>query len=1030
MKIIKTSVKRPVGVIMIVLALLALGAVSLRSLTIDLFPKMDLPVAVVATSYDDAAPQEVENLISRPIESAVSTVEGIETVQSQSQSGASLVVLMFSNGTDLDQALLDVRESVDQVKAALPEQAGDPNIMRFNPDQMPVMWVGLTGDDAASLTQTADEQVVPFFERQEGVGSVSVEGGKEREIQLILDEAKLQQYGVTTQMIIQSLNSTNQSASVGSIDKGNKDLQLRVTGEFESLEDIEQTIVQTEAGATVHVEDLAEVKDDYKEQSGMTLVNGKPSVVLSVLKKTDSNTVEVATNIEDGIEEIKQDLPSDVNLDVIIDTSDFIEMSIDSVIQNILIGGIISIFILLLFLKSVRATIVIGLSIPIAIITTFILMYFTGETLNILTLGGLALGLGMMVDSSIVILEHIYSYRQRGYSLKDSAIKGASELAPAVIASTTTTLVVFLPIIYVEGIASDLFTPLALAVSFSLITSLVVAVTLVPMLSSKLLKKAMTDGGRRYWFDRLLSWLNDRYRSVLKWVLGHRKTTVFVTILAIVGSLALTPFIGAELIPSADQGQMEVRVETAPGSSLSHTEDIVEKVNQELEPFESVIETNYVSVGGGGGMAAASGGSSGNQAVYTMQLVPSGERVKTTSDVVQEIDEALKDIPGAEITVSSMDSGMNTGSPIQIQLNGPEHEVLSELSNQVVDEISQVDGVYNPETTASEGVPQMNVVVDQEEAATYGLNQEQILGQIQMQFTGQVATQFKEDGQEMDVTMMYPEDQRSSIEDLHDMKIQTPQGSTISLDEVAEFKQMSGPVSLLRENQQPQMNVTSEIVDRDLGSVSSDVEAALADMNLPEGYSYEMGGQTEDMTESFTDLAIALVFSILLVYAVMAVQFENFLFPLIIMFAMPTTVIGVLIGLYVVGIPLSIPAFIGIIMLAGIVVNNSIVLVDYINILRRQGMDRHDAILEAGPSRLRPILMTTLTTILAMVPLALALGEGAETQQPMAVTIIFGLGVSSLFTLLLIPVIYTLFDDLTAKITKRDKKSKDNLDRE
>ncbi len=1008
---------------MIVLAILALGAVSLRSLTVDLFPKIDLPVAVVATTYDDAAPQEVENLISRPIESAVSTVEGIETVQSQSQSGSSLVMLMFSNGTDLDQALLDVRESVDQVKGMLPDSAGEPNIMRFNPDQMPVMWVGLTGQDAAALTEVADDQVVPFFERQGGVGSVSVEGGKEREIQLILDESKLQQYGVTTQSIVQSLNSTNQSASVGTVEKGNKDLQLRITGEFSSVEDIKQTIVQTEAGATIYVEDVAKVKDGFKEQSSLTFVNGKPSVVLSVLKKTDSNTVEVATNIEDSIKEIKQELPSDVNLDVIIDTSDFIQMSIDSVVQNILIGGIISIFILLLFLKSIRATIVIGLSIPIAIITTFTLMYFTGETLNILTLGGLALGLGMMVDSSIVILEHIYSFRQKGYSLKDSAIKGASELAPAVIASTTTTLVVFLPIIYVEGIASDLFTPLALAVSFSLITSLVVAVTLVPMLSSKLLKKAIKDGGRRYWFDRFLDWINDRYRSILKWVLGHRKTSVFVTILAIVGSLALTPFIGAEFIPSADQGQMEVRIETASGSSLKHTEEVVEKVNKELEAFDSVIETNYVSVGGGG--FAGAGGGGANQATYTMQLIPSSEREKTTNAVVQEMDEALQDIPGAEITVSSMDSGMSMGEPIQIKLKGPEHEVLTELADQVVDEISTVDGIYNPESAASDGVPQMNITVDKDKAAMYGLTQEQVLGQVQLQFTGQVATKYREDGQEMDVSLMYPEDQRSSIEDLHDMKIQTMQGSTISLDEVAEFKQMSGPVSLLRENQQPQMNVTSQIVDRDLGSISSDVESVLASMNLPEGYSYEIGGQSQDMTDSFTDLAIALVFSIFLVYAVMAIQFENFLFPLIIMFAMPATVIGVMLGLFIADIPLSIPAFIGIIMLAGIVVNNSIVLVDYINLLRKKGKDRYEAILEAGPSRLRPIAMTTLTTILAMVPLALALGEGAETQQPLAVTIIFGLGVSSIFTLLLIPVIYTLFDDLTAKITRRNKNTEE-----
>ncbi|RIU94954.1 efflux RND transporter permease subunit [Oceanobacillus picturae] len=1020
MKIVNTSVKRPVGVIMIVLAIIALGVVSLRSLTIDLFPKIDLPVAVVATSYQDAAPEEVENLVSRPIESAVSTVEGIETVQSQSQAGSSLVVMMFSNGTDLDQALLDVRESIDQVSGALPGQSGDPRIMRFNPDQLPVMWVGLTGKDTASLTEVADEQVVPLLERQDGVGSVTVEGSKEREIQLILDQESLQQYGVTAQTIAQTLGSTNQNASVGTVEQGNKDLQLRMTGQFESIEDIEKTIIQTESGTTVHVEDLAKVEDSFKEESSTTLVNGKPSVVLSILKKTDSNTVDVATTVEDSLQEIKENLPADVGLDVIIDTSEFIQMSIDSVVQNIIIGGLISIFILLLFLKSVRATLVIGLSIPIAIIATFTLMYFTGETLNILTLGGLALGLGMMVDSSIVILEHIYSYRKRGYSLVESATKGASELAPAVIASTTTTLVVFLPIIYVEGIASDLFTPLALAVSFSLIASLIVAVTLVPMLSSKLLSKAMEDNGRRYWFDRFLGWINDKYRSVLKWVLGHRKTSIIASILAIIASLGLIPFIGAEFIPSADQGQVEVRVETELGSTLEHTESIVDQVGEKLTDFESDIETNYVSIGGGNGI----GGGGGNTATYTMQLTPSGEREETTADIVQDMDKALQDIAGAEITVSSMDSGMGSGDPIQIQLNGPEHEVLTELSDQVVSKISDIEGVYNPESGADEGIPQMNIVVDKEKAAMYGLTQDQVSGQIQLQFTGQVATQYREAGQEMDVTMIYPEGERSSINDLRDTKIQTPSGAVIPLEEVADLESMQGPAALTRENQQPQLNITSDISGRDLGSVVSDVEAALEEMNLPDGYNYSIGGQAQDMAESFSDLALALVFSIFLVYAVMAIQFENFLFPLIIMFAMPTTVVGVLLGLFVAGIPLSIPAFIGIIMLAGIVVNNSIVLVDYINILRRNGKDRYEAILEAGPSRLRPILMTTLTTILAMVPLALALGEGAETQQPLAVTIIFGLGVSSIFTLLLIPVVYTLFDDLTLKITKRRKKKK------
>ncbi|MFA1822483.1 efflux RND transporter permease subunit [Virgibacillus oceani] len=1016
MNLVKTSVKRPVGVIMIVLAIIALGIISFRNLTIDLFPDIDLPIAVVATSYQDAAPQDVENLISRPIESAVSTVEGIDTVQSQSQSGSSLVIMMFDTGTDLDQALLNVRESVDQVSGMLPEQAGDPNIMRFNPEQLPVIWVGLTGDSAETLTEVADDQIVPYFERQEGVGSVSIEGGREREVQIVLDQSSLEQYGVTTQNIMQALNSSNQSGSVGTVDRGNQDLELRVTGEFQSLDDIEQTIVQTEAGGTVHIDDVAEVQDSYKEPSNVSLVNGEPAVVLSILKQTDANTVEVASIIQDSMGDLGANLPADVNLEVLIDTSEFIQLSIDSVIQNILIGGAISFFVLLLFLKSVRATFVIGLSIPIAIISAFAMLYFTGETLNVLTLGGLALGIGMVVDSSIVILEHIFTYRQRGYNLKDAAIKGATELTPAIVASTTTTLVVFVPMVFVGGISADLFTPLALAVAFSLIASLVVAITLVPMLSSKLLRKISGASGRRYWFDRFLGWLTRKYQGLLKRVLKFRKTTIAGTFLAIVASLALIPMIGTEFIPAADQGQIEIQVETELGSTLDYTEGIVEQVNDILTDYESYIETNYVTIG------SAGFGGGGNQATYTMQLIPAGERERSTTDIVQEMDEDFQHIVGAEITSNALDGGMGLGDPIQIQLSGPEHDVLNELTEEVIDEISEVDGIFNPESSATNGVPQMNIHVDHEVASMYGVSQEQVLNQVQMQFTQQVATQYREEGQEMDVSLMFPADERSTINDLQDMKIQTPTGASIPLAEVADFEETLGPVALSRQDQQPQMNITSGIVDRDLGSIVRDVDTVLENMSLPEGYSLTIGGQAEDMNESFADLAIALIFSIFLVYAVMAIQFENFLFPFIIMFSLPATVIGVLLGLFVVGIPLSIPGFIGVIMLAGIVVNNSIVLVDYINILRRKGMDRYEAIIEAGASRLRPILMTTLTTILAMVPLGLALGEGAEMQQPMAVTIIFGLGIASIFTLLLVPVVYSLFDDFTAKVTRRKHK--------
>ncbi|MCM3741637.1 efflux RND transporter permease subunit [Oceanobacillus luteolus] len=1013
MKLVTTSVKRPVGVVMIVLAILALGFVSLRNLAVDLFPEIELPIAVVATSYQDAAPEDVENLISRPIEGAVSTIEGIDSIQSRSQTGASVVIMMFKNGTDLDQALLDVREKVDQVKGFLPNEAEEPNILRFSPDALPVMWVSLTGSEPERLTEIAENQVVPYFERQEGIASVTVEGGKEREIQVILESTDLKQYGISANEVAQAISATNNSASVGTVEKGNQDLQLRVIGEIESIDDIKETIIQTPAGATISVEDVAEVVDTYKESDSLTLVNGEPSLVLSIMKNTDANTVEVATNIRDSIPGIEAELGESVAVDVIIDTSEFIQLSIDSVTSNIIIGGLIAIGILLLFLKSIRATIVIGVLIPIALISTFALMYFTGQTLNVLTLGGLALGVGMMVDSSIVILENIYSYRRRGASLYEAATKGASELTPALIASTTTTIVVFLPIVFVEGFASDLFTPLALTVSFALVASLVVAITLVPMLSSQLLSKVVDKDGKTYWFERFLNWLRDKYANGLRRTLKFRKTTVLITFLILGGSFALIPMIGAELIPASDQGQARISVETESGSSLEYVEGIVEQINEKLIAYEEDIEVSFLSVGGDG---VGPGGGSSNNATYTIQLVPLDERDISTNDFVKNIEEDLRDIAGAEITVSMMESGMNFGDPISIEINGPEHEVLRDLADEVAEEISTVDGVLNPTSGAAQGIPQLTIRIDEGHAAMYGLTEQQITGQIQPHFNGQLATRYRERRQEIDVMLYYPEDERSTIHDLMELNIQTPTGASIPLNEVAEFIEIQGPVALMRQNQQPQMNVTSQIIDRDLGSIVEDVEARLAQMNLPEGYNYTVAGQAEEMEEAFIDLGLALIFSIFLVYAVMAIQFESFLYPFIIMFAIPTSAIGVLLGLFATDIALSVPAIIGITMLAGVVVNNSILLVDYTNLLRERGMERMEAIVEAGRNRLRPILMTTITTVLALIPLSLGIGEGAELQQPLAVTVIFGLSTSSIFTLFLVPVIYLLLDNLSKKI--------------
>lgn len=1010
MKVIDVSVKRPIGVMMLVLAILALGLFSLRSLAIDLFPKIDVPIAVVATSYQGAAPEEIEKLISRPLESSLSTIQGIDTLSSQSQANSSLVMLQFKTGTNMDNALIDVREKVDQVKGMLPDDANDPTVLRFDPNQMPIITLGLTGASPEKLQEYADKTIIPTLERERGVASVSVAGGKTREILVELNRASLSRYGITPAQVVQAINAENKSQAAGSVPKGVQELQIRVKGEYGSVDEIKQTIIHLPRGGQIQVSDVAVVKDTFKKQTSLTLVDGSPALVLSVQKQSDANTVAVADNIDKGLTKMKDVLPQGIELKKVSDTSTFIRQSIDSVIGNMLSGGALAVVILLLFLRSVRSTFVIALSMPIAIISTFTLMYFTGQTLNIISMGGLALGIGMMVDNSIVILENIFTYRQQGMSMKEAAVKGASELASAVIASTMTTLVVFLPIVFIQGLTADIFRPLALTVCFSLIASLVVAITLIPMLASKIVsEKKIMQQEKKGWYMRFFGGFVTGYKKILKWALGHRKTTVFATIALLVGSFFLVPFIGMEFMPGGDQGQIQIKVQTPSGTSLDETKKTADEVAALLKPYEGIIETASQSIGGGGGF----GGGGTNSATFTVQLVRASERDIETKELMQKLTDATGNIAGADITVSAQESGFSAGAPIHIKLNGQDQKVLEEVANQVVWMISDVQGVYNAESSAAEGNAELNITVDRSLAASYGISYQQILSEISLAMNGQMATQYREDGNEYNVKVIMPEEERNSIAALNALTIQSQNGQLIPLSAVAKFNQLQGPVMIQRENQQRQINVTADIAGRDLGSISKDIEQSLKKMNFPDGYSYSMGGASEDMVEAFGDLGIALVFSIFLVYVVMAVQFESLLYPFIIMFAMPTTFIGVLGGLFITGTPLSVTAIIGVIMLAGIVVNNAIILVDYINIQRRSGLDRHEAIMQGAPSRIRPIFMTTLTTVLGLLPLALGIGEGAEMQAPLAVVVIFGLSCSTIFTLLLVPVMYTYLDDFS-----------------
>lgn len=1017
MKLINESVNRPVGVIIIVLVVMMLGAVSLTGLGIDLMPDLELPIAVVTTSYPGAAPVDVENLVTRPLEGSLSAVEGLETMQSISSPNQSVVILMFDYGVNMDSSMLELRDRLDMVSRALPASAGEPLVMRFDPNAMPVMQLGISGEiDIASLTHIVEDSVLPRLERIPGVAQVNMSGGQEKEIIVQPDFTLMQEHRVTMSQIAQLIGAENRSAPAGQIKQGTEKMPLRILGEFSSIKDILNINIPVATGEVIKLSEIATVEEAVVERTSFSFVNGEPTLSLDIMKQSDANTVDVSNSVLREMERIEESLTQGVTMTTIMDSSMFIRDSISSVVRNMLLGGGMAILVLLLFLRSFRSTLIIGLSIPIALVSAFTLIYFSGNTLNILTLGGLALGIGLLVDSSIVILENIFKYRERGYSNIEAAKKGASEVAGAVIASTLTSVVVFVPIIFTGGLAAEIFMPLALTVGFILLASLIVAITLVPMLSRLLLPEIVVDdnpkGLRRIAssIGRIIDTISVGYRKLLKWTLNHKKTIVFGTLLLLVASLAMIPKVGVEFIPDFDQGELIATIEMPEGTPLDETRENVGLLEEFLVETRAV-EMVYTTIGGGG-RRGIEGGSENSGNIYA-RLVPKAERSISTNEIIKQLDEYAKSLPDIEVNVRGAQSGGMGGSPISIEVRGNEISTLKTIADELQEIINGVSGATNITHSMGETRPEIQIHVDRDAAVEHGLMYAEVMQTIINSMNGQVATLMRIEGNEIDVKVILPEESRSNLAQLRRLPLTTPKGEIIQLSTVADFKQAEGPAVINRQNQTRGVAISGDIIDRDLGDVMEDIEKALDEYNFPEGYDYQIGGDFEMMQDTFSQLILALVLAIFLVYAVMAFQFEKVMYPFIVMFSLPVTVIGIIFGFLVTGRPLSAPAFIGVIMLAGIVVNNAIVLVDYINKLRDRGLSREEAILEAGQTRLRPILMTMLTTVLAMIPLAIGIGEGSELQSPMATVIVFGLSFSTLITLVLIPVMYIYMDNLT-----------------
>ena len=1057
MKISELAVRRPVTVLMMVFIILILGFVSFTKIPLDLMPEIEIPIAVVSTSYQGVGPQEVEKLITQPLEEAVGTTANIDTLQSISREGSSMIIAQFAFGTDMNDAALELREKIDMVKGFMPEDADDPMVFKFDPTAMPIMMLSLSSDtlSLSELQVLAEDTVKPSLERAEGVVSVQIIGGTRDIVEIKTSSERLQGYGISMDYLANILRSENMSMPGGSVQQGQHELTVKTSGEFKTLEEIQQLLIPLPSGTTIQLNDIADIELKTEEPVSISKANGSQSIDMMVSKQSGTNTVKVTEAAQKELASLQRELQG-TQLVEVYNTADYIKQSLNSVYYNGLAGGFFAIVVLYLFLRNLRTTFIIAAAIPISIVATFSLLFFSGITLNMMTLGGLALGIGMLLDNSIVVLENIYRFRQDGYSRRESAVKGASEVSVPLIASTLTTLAVFLPIVFVQGMTSTIFKQLAMTVSFSLTASLLVAVTLVPMLSSKFLKVdksrqingfstlLQAEGGKVVAhdppkksilskvidtskvtdsFERAFEGLNDQYSRILDWVLVHRKKTLIIAALAFFGSMSSVALVGAEFFPTTDEGFVQVNVSLPDGAELEQTVGIMDELGSKMKGVPE-IDTVFLEAGYTGDML---GSVRANRGVIYVKLTPLSERSRSATQISDDIRARIIDTPGAKINVTAMQNMTmgSSGSPISISIYGDDLATLKIIGDDFVKIIQGIEGTREVSSSYDDGIPEVEISIDRTVAAQYGLTAGQIAQAVKGVISGTTATRYKYQGTEIDVIIKGDEHYNENMQGLEQIPINTNMGFDVVLGQVADIEVIRGPVSIDRTNQERVITVSSNLSGRDVGSVSQDIQTALANYPMPDRYYYETGGAQQDMAEAFSDLGLALILAVLLVYMVMASQFESLLYPFIIMFSMPLGFAGGIFGLFLFGKPLSVPAVIGLIMLAGIVVNNAIVLVDYINTRRRvYNEDRDTAIRNASPIRLRPILMTMLTTVLAMMPLTLGIGEGSELSSPLAIVIVSGLTLSTLVTLLVIPVMYTLFDDLGERFKQRIKGKK------
>ncbi|HUU04501.1 MAG TPA: efflux RND transporter permease subunit [Patescibacteria group bacterium] len=1018
MNISDFSIKRPVFTVMLTLAIVAVGLVAVSRLPIDLMPDITFPTLSISTSYENTGPEEIEQIITRPIEEAMSAVPGVEEVYSVSSEGSSSVRVMFSWGTDLSAAADDVRERLDRIISHLPEDVERPMLRKFDPAMFPILLIGaLSNLDPIQTRRIIDEQISYRLERVPGVASVDIWGGHEREIQVNLDVDKVKALGLPLDRVITGIREGNVDLPAGVIERGNYEILVRIPGVFTNLQEIRDTVVAMRAGVPVRLKEIADIMDTFRKITRVVRVDGIPGTRLAIYKQSGKNTVEVANGVLKEIARIQEDWPQ-IRLIPIRDSSEYIKNAMANVSSTAVYGGLLAVLVLLFFLGSVRSTVVIAVSIPISIVATFALIYFNGFTLNIMTLGGLALGIGMLVDNSIVVLENIVRLKEGGVPPIQAAHDGTGEVATAVVASTLTTICVFLPMIFVRGVAGIMFKQLAFVVSFSLICSLFVALTLVPMLSSRFLGPARAPRSRlEKWKVRVtstikhaLSVLEEHYKRLLHYTLDHRPRVLLVVAALLVGSIALVRLVGSEFMPTTDEGEVRLNVEMEVGTRLAVLDEKFKEIAAILRREVPEIASIEESIGGGGWRHGSHTGD------FTIKLVPRSRRSRSSEEIAMGLRRSLQDIPGVVIRARAGGGfffmrGAGGQERVQVEVRGFDLEKSDALGQQVKKIVEGVRGVSDVRLSRELGKPEELLVINRPAAADMKLSVSQIGGMLETVLSGTQASTFREGGKEYRILVKVKDAETLTIEDLLNLTLTNSDNRPVSLRNVVAVKPRSGPQRIERRDRERVLTISAEIEDRDLASVLADIRAGLRRVPIPRDFEVTFTGDFEEQEKAFRELLISIILALMLVYMVMAMQFESVRDPFIVMFSVPLAVIGVIWMLLITGTTFNMQSYIGCIMLGGIVVNNAILLVDHTNLLRRRDkMAVRQAIEEAGRRRLRPILMTASTTILAMLPLAMGLREGSEAQAPMARAVVGGLLSASLITLVVIPVIYSLFE--------------------